>query len=128
MIFFFKSSCLKKIQAILKSKDFQRLGLDSQSNIFTSISLPLPSYLFHSFPATSLCVPPGSKRNLLQTICLSVQHMPPLVTREKEKDMWGHNRTITGANSLHSSFSSSLLYLSRCQSSTSWGATNTKLC
>lgn len=75
-----------------------------------------PTFFIHFLlpPSVSLLAP---KESCFKP-SVSVQHTPPLVTREKEKDMWGHNRTITGANSLHSDFSS-FLHPSRCQSSTS---------
>lgn len=94
------NSCLTLNQRISNSE----LWIQKIISSLLSISLPLPSNNSYSFPASSMRLPPGSKRNRLQTICLQAQHMPPLVTREKEKSMCRHNRPITGANCLPSSF------------------------
>lgn len=54
-----------------------------------SISLPLPSCVFHPSPSTAAFIPTGSKRNLPQTICIPVIQNPRLDTRETEKSRWG---------------------------------------
>lgn len=67
------------------------MAVETVSSGFREQSLHFFGFISRCPPATSLRLPPGSKRHLLQTICFYVQHMPPLVTGEKKT---AHGDTI----------------------------------